>query len=108
MTIRLAVLQCNPVVGDLDGNVALIARLARRAHAQGAQVVLTPELALTGYPPEDLLLRPAFLRASAHALKQLAHDLSDLAELTLVVGHPLALDDAPRLAVTPQAVACNA
>lgn len=95
-------------MGDLDGNAALIARLARRAHAQGAQVVLTPELALTGYPPEDLLLRPSFLRASAHALKQLAHDLSDLPELTLVVGHPLALADAPRLAATPQAVACNA
>lgn len=98
------------MVGDLAGNAALIARLARRAHTLGAQVVLTPELALTGYPPEDLLLRPAFLRASAQALKQLSHDLSDLPELSLVVGHPLALAaaEAPRLAPTPQAVACNA
>lgn len=98
------------MVGDLAGNAALITRLARRAYALGAQVVLTPELALTGYPPEDLLLRPAFLRASAEALKQLAQDLADLPELSLVVGHPLALAaaDAPRLAPTPQAVACNA
>ncbi|MFZ5490754.1 MAG: NAD+ synthase [Pseudomonadota bacterium] len=110
MTLQLAVLQCNPTVGDLAGNAALIARLTRRAYAQGARLVVTPELALTGYPPEDLLLRPAFLRASAAALKQLAHDLSDLPELALVVGHPLALAgaDAPRLASTQQAVACNA
>jgi NAD+ synthase (glutamine-hydrolysing) len=110
MTIRLAVLQCNPVVGDLAGNAAQIAHLARRAHALGAQVLLTPELALTGYPPEDLLLRPAFLSASADALKHLAHDLSDVPDLALVVGHPLALAgaDAPRLASTQQAVACNA
>ena len=72
--------------------------------------MVTPELALTGYPPEDLLLRPAFLQASASALKQLAHDLSDLPELALITGHPLALRgaDAPRLASTQQAVACNA
>ncbi len=98
------------MVGDLTGNAAQIAQLARRAHAQGARVALTPELALSGYPPEDLLLRPAFLHASAQALKQLAHDLSDLPDLALVVGHPLALAgaDAPRLASTQQAVACNA
>ncbi|MGE0071456.1 MAG: NAD+ synthase [Thiomonas sp.] len=110
MTIRLAVLQCNPTVGDVSGNAARIAHLARRAYALGARVVLTPELALTGYPPEDLLLRPAFLLAAAQALKQLAQDLSDLPDLALVVGHPLALAnaDAPRLASTWQAVACNA
>ena len=78
-------------MGDLAGNAAQIARLTRHAYAQGARVVVTPELALTGYPPEDLLLRPAFLQASAAALKQLAHDLSDLPELALVVGHPLGL-----------------
>jgi NAD+ synthase (glutamine-hydrolysing) len=110
MTIRLAVLQCNPIVGDVGGNAAQIAHQARRAYALGARVALTPELALTGYPPEDLLLRPAFLAAAAQALKQLAQDLSDLPDLVLVVGHPLALAnaDAPRLASTWQAVACNA
>ncbi|WP_055450489.1 NAD+ synthase [Thiomonas bhubaneswarensis] len=110
MTLRIAVVQCNPTVGDLKANAAQIAHLAQRAYAQGARVVLTPELALTGYPPEDLLLRPAFLRASADALKQLALDLSDLPDLALVVGHPVALSgaDAPRLASTQQAVACNA
>ena len=97
-------------MGDLAGNAAQIAHLSRRAHALGAQIVLTPELALSGYPPEDLLLRPAFLSACADALKQLAHDLSDLPEFCLVVGHPLVLAgaDAPRLASTQQAVACNA
>jgi Predicted amidohydrolase len=110
MTLQLAVIQCNPTVGDLAGNAAQIARLTRQAYAQGARVVVTPELALTGYPPEDLLLRPAFLQASAAALKQLAHDLSDLPELALVVGHPLGLAaaEAPRIASTQQAVACNA
>ncbi|WP_079419421.1 NAD+ synthase [Thiomonas intermedia] len=110
MTLRIAVLQCNPTVGDLKGNAAQIAHLTQIAYAQGARVVVTPELALTGYPPEDLLLRPAFLHASADALKQLALDLSELPDLALVVGHPLALAGAGRLRPmsTQQAVACNA
>jgi NAD+ synthase (glutamine-hydrolysing) len=88
--MKLAVAQINAVVGDLEGNVQRLADAARSAHAQGAEVVLAPELALTGYPPEDLLLRPAFLQASDAALQALARAVADLAGLHLVVGHPLA------------------
>ncbi len=97
-------------MGDLAANAAHIVDMARKAYALGARVMVTPELALTGYPPEDLLLRPAFLHASAATLKQLAHDLSDLPDLALVVGHPLGIEgaDSPRLASRQQAVACNA
>jgi NAD+ synthase (glutamine-hydrolysing) len=86
--VRVALLQINPVVGDLEGNARLIAEGARAAWAQGARVVLAPELALCGYPPEDLLLRPAFLRACERALEGLAAGLADCIGLRLVVGHP--------------------
>jgi NAD+ synthase (glutamine-hydrolysing) len=87
-TVRVALLQINPTVGDLDGNARLIADAARAAWQQGARVALAPELALCGYPPEDLLLRPAFLRANASALEALARALADCDGLHLVVGHP--------------------
>ncbi len=87
-TVRVALLQINPTVGDLDGNARLIADAARAAWRQGARVALAPELALCGYPPEDLLLRPAFLRANASALETLARELADCDGLRLVVGHP--------------------
>jgi NAD+ synthase (glutamine-hydrolysing) len=86
--VRVALLQINPVVGDLEGNARLIADGARAAWEQGAQVVLAPELALCGYPPEDLLLRPAFLRACERALEGLAAATAECAGLRLVVGHP--------------------
>ncbi len=80
--------QINATVGDLAGNVALIVEAARRAHAQGARLMLTPELGLCGYPPEDLLLRPAFMRACADALADCARRLSEWPDLFVVVGHP--------------------
>src|ERR1700758_2163725 len=86
--VRVALLQINPMVGDLDGNARLIAEAARAAWQQGARVALAPALALCGYPPEDLLLRPAFLRANAAALESLARTLADCDGLHLVVGHP--------------------
>ncbi|HEU4460328.1 MAG TPA: NAD+ synthase [Methylibium sp.] len=89
--LAMAVLQFNAVVGDLAGNAARIAQLARDAHAKGARLVLAPELALCGYPPEDLLLRPAFLEACEAALRSCAEALADLGDLQLVVGHPHAL-----------------
>ena len=85
--LAVAVLQFNPVVGDLQGNARQIIELARQAHAQGAQVVLTPELALCGYPPEDLLLRPRFIQGCLDALAGIAQALADLPALHLVVGH---------------------
>ncbi len=86
--MRIALAQFNATVGDLSGNARRIVECAAQAHAAGAKLVLTPELALTGYPPEDLLLRPAFMQACAAALAQLAIDLAAFAGLTVVVGHP--------------------
>lgn len=70
--IRLALAQINPTVGDLAGNAALIRSFAERARGDGADLVLFPEMALTGYPPEDLLLQPRFVRAADQALRRLA------------------------------------
>ena len=91
--MKVALAQINATVGDLSGNVRLIAQAARQAHAQGAAVVLAPELVLTGYPPEDLLLRPSFMAAGATALANLALELADLDGLHLVVGHAHQFDD---------------
>lgn len=92
VTASIALVQFNATVGDLAGNARRIVELARSAHAQGAQLVVTPELSLTGYPPEDLLLRPAFMRACDEALAACASQLADLPGLQLVVGHPQSLD----------------
>ncbi|MGL6079472.1 NAD+ synthase [Methyloversatilis discipulorum] len=85
-TLRIAVAQLNCVVGDLDHNAALILDAARRAAEQGAGLLLTPELALCGYPPEDLLLRPDFHRACARALARIAAEAPR--DLAVLVGHP--------------------
>ena len=87
-SVKVALVQLNATVGDLAGNSARIVDAARRAHAQGARLVLTPELGLCGYPPEDLLLRPAFMQACADALADCARALSHLPGLFVVVGHP--------------------
>jgi NAD+ synthase (glutamine-hydrolysing) len=86
--VRIALAQLNATVGDLAGNLHRIVESARRAHAQGARVLLTPELSLCGYPPEDLLLRPAFMQACADALVELAQAVADLQGMHVVVGHP--------------------
>ena len=65
--MRLALAQMNSVVGDLDGNAAAIVAQLAEARDAGADLVIFPELAVTGYPPEDLLLRPAFIRAARRA-----------------------------------------
>jgi NAD+ synthase (glutamine-hydrolysing) len=75
-------------VGDFAGNIAKIVDAARAAHRDGAKLVVTPELALSGYPPEDLLLRPAFYAASAAALAELAEQLRPFPGLAVLVGHP--------------------
>ena len=85
MPLRIAVAQFNAVVGDLQGNVSRIADFAARAKARGAHLLLTPELALCGYPPEDLLLRKDFYRACDAALDDLARQAGGI---TLVIGHP--------------------
>jgi NAD+ synthase (glutamine-hydrolysing) len=83
--MRLALAQMNTVVGDLDGNRERIVQHLARAREAGAELVLFPELAVTGYPPEDLLLRPGFLRAAAESLAQIAAETEGIAAL---VGTP--------------------
>ncbi|QWE11050.1 NAD+ synthase [Polynucleobacter sp. es-EL-1] len=85
-TIALA--QINPLLGDLPGNARLISQAAAEAFKKGATVVLTPELSLTGYPPEDLLLRPAFIEAAEAELKRLTIELKQFPGLVVIVGHP--------------------
>lgn len=83
----MALAQINATVGDLAGNGARIVAVARRAHAHGAKLVLTPELGLCSYPLEDLLLRPAFIQAGANALVDCARALADLQGFFVVMRH---------------------
>jgi NAD+ synthase (glutamine-hydrolysing) len=83
--MRLALAQINTVVGDLDGNRALILDRLEEARAAGAELVLFPELAVTGYPPEDLLLRPGFIKAAGQSLRQIAAETKDV---VVLVGTP--------------------
>lgn len=83
--MKIAIAQINCIVGDLEGNAGKILDYANQAKALGAQVLLTPELALTGYPPEDLLLREGFYDACDDALFKLARDIQGI---SVVVGHP--------------------
>lgn len=80
--------QLNFVVGDMAGNARRIIEAAQQAHADGAQLLLTPELAICGYAAEDLFLRPAFIDACDDALKSIVRASEGFAGLTLVVGHP--------------------
>jgi NAD+ synthase (glutamine-hydrolysing) len=84
-TFKLAIAQINAIVGDLEGNRHKIEQAAQEAFNQGANLLLTPELCLTGYPPEDLVMRRDFNEATMVALKKLAQDTSFM---TLIVGHP--------------------
>ena len=86
--MRIAIAQLNQVVGDLRGNAARIDDAFAAATRAGADLVVTPELSLCGYPPEDLLLRPAFLEACARELQQLANRTSGTSGPTLLVGFP--------------------
>ena len=72
--MRLALAQINTTVGDLDGNRERILARLREAKEAGADIVLLPELAVTGYPPEDLLLRPSFVEAAAGSLARIARE----------------------------------
>ncbi len=81
----VAIAQMNCIVGDIAGNAKKIITSAVQAKAQGATLLVTPELSLCGYPPEDLLLRADFLDACDVALKKLSAALSGI---TVIVGHP--------------------
>ena len=88
MTLSICTAQLNFVVGDMPGNAQKIIAAAREAHAQGAQLLLTPELAICGYAAEDLFLRPAFLAACDDAVKTVARETAGLNGLAIVLGHP--------------------
>ncbi|MFJ1542687.1 NAD+ synthase [Micromonospora chalcea] len=88
-TLRLALCQVNPTVGDLTGNAGLVREWTRQAAGSGAQLVLFPELMLTGYPVEDLVFRRSFVAASRAALHRLAADLAadGHGDLPVLVGY---------------------
>jgi NAD+ synthase (glutamine-hydrolysing) len=86
VNLRLGLAQINTVVGDLDGNRAKLEEWIERAKTQGVELLLFPELAITGYPPEDLLLRPSFVRAAEASLEQVAQKARGI---VVLVGTPL-------------------
>ena len=90
VSLRLALAQTNPIVGDLKGNASQILDAAKRAHAAGADLLAVGEMALSGYPIEDLASRPSFLASSRAAVLDLAKQLQDagLGDLPVIVGHP--------------------
>src|SRR5215204_7400334 len=83
--LRLALAQIDPTVGDVDGNIELITDSIERARDAGAQLVLLPELCLSGYPPEDLVLRRDFLAAVREGLDAAASDVEGIVAL---IGFP--------------------
>jgi NAD+ synthase (glutamine-hydrolysing) len=83
--MRLALAQINSVVGDIDGNAASVAEWLGRAREANADLVLFPELVVTGYPPEDLLLRPGFVRAARRAVDEIARSVHGI---TVLLGAP--------------------
>lgn len=83
--MRIAIAQLNPAVGDISGNTAKIVAAVEQARQAGASLIITPELALCGYPPADLLLREAFYKSCSNALTVLTQSVGDI---TLIVGHP--------------------
>ncbi|MEA2332778.1 MAG: hypothetical protein QOH58_2916 [Thermoleophilaceae bacterium] len=88
--LRIALAQIDPTVGDIEGNARKIAERSAEAREQGAALVIFPELALSGYPPEDLLLKTAFLERTGTALEELAAQTHGIAVL---VGFPESADD---------------
>ena len=103
MTLKICIAQLNFTVGDLSGNAQKIIAAAKSAYAQGARVVLTPELSICGYAAEDLFLRPVFIAACDDAVKTVARELAGLKNLAVVVGHPGA--GTPESAVRTRSVA---
>jgi NAD+ synthase (glutamine-hydrolysing) len=82
-TLRLGLAQINTTVGDLEGNAAKVLEYVERARAQGVDLISFPELTITGYPPEDLLLRPQFIEDNVAVLKRMAEGCRGM---TAVVG----------------------
>ena len=107
--LRIALAQANPTVGDLSGNTDKLLEWARQAAGRGAHLVVFPEMFLTGYPVEDLVLRASFVNASIAALETAARRLADegLGELPVVVGYVDRAGLQPRVGV-PKGAPLNA
>ena len=84
--MRIALAQINPTVGDVTGNVDTMVRVAHEAAARGAEVVVFPELSVTGYPPRDLVEKPSFVEASERELERLARETASL-DTSVVCGY---------------------
>ena len=84
--MRIALGQINPVVGDLEGNVALMVRFAREAASKNAELIVFSELSVTGYPPRDLVEKPGFIDRSEAAVEALAEQTADL-PLAIIAGY---------------------
>src|SRR5690606_31668211 len=87
-TLRIAVAQLNPTVGDVSGNLAKARDARAEAARHGADLVLLTELFIAGYPPEDLVLKPAFVAACEKAVEELAADTADGGP-GVIIGTPL-------------------
>ncbi|MEO1948008.1 MAG: NAD+ synthase [Methylophilaceae bacterium] len=83
--MKIAIAQFNATVGDLTGNADKLISLTKQAKADGANLVITPELGLCGYPPEDLLFRQDFIIASQKTLNRIVESVTDI---SLLIGHP--------------------
>jgi len=94
MKLRVALAQINPTVGDLAGNAALIAESVKSAQSHGANLIVFPEMIVTGYPVEDLALRPSFQAASIRAVQEIATSITG--DIVAIVGY---LDQGPKNAV---------
>ncbi|MFV0680906.1 NAD+ synthase [Ottowia sp.] len=92
MTLQIAVAQLNFTVGDMTGNAQKIIDAAHTAYAQGARLLLTPELSVCAYIAEDLFLRPSFITACDDAVKTIARETAGLNGMAIVVGHPVGRD----------------
>ena len=84
--MKIALAQINSFVGDIENNSNLIIKRAKEASIRGAELFITPELSICGYPPEDLVLREDFLDACSKALKKIAKTMPSI---KMIVGHPL-------------------
>lgn len=88
LTLKLALAQLNPTIGDLAGNASLVANAVREARTQSVDLVVASELVISGYPPKDLLLREGFAQACDRTVRELASELKD--GPAAIVGHPTA------------------
>jgi NAD+ synthetase len=95
IAMKVAAAQINPTIGDISGNVDKILQYIGRARELGAQLVVFPELSLTGYPPRDLLERTSFIEQNINALGELAHKVKDISALVGFVEKNLSAEGKP-------------